>query len=129
MGTEKFKQDQLSLNLQKNSKGLFECRGRIQGSYPIYLPPSVVLSEKLGQDARILRLHGGGGLTMTYIRRDYWIPRQRRLTKKVIRGCFGYKKCQAAAFKSLPPGNLAIDRTTGSVPFQILGVDYAGPIS
>ena len=129
MGTEKFKQDQLSLNVQKNSKGLYECRGRIQGSYPIYLPPSVVLSEKLVQDAHILTLHGGGGLTMTYIRRDYWIPRLRRLTKKVIRGCFGCKKFQAAAFKSPPPGNLPIDRTTGSVPFQIVGVDYAGPIS
>ena len=129
MGTEKFKQDQLNLNLQKNGKGLYECRGRIQGSYPIYLPPSAVLSEKLVQDVHILTLHGGVGLTMTYIRSDYWIPRLRRLTKKVIRGCFGCKKFQAAAFKSPPPGNLPVDRTTGSVPFQIVGVDYAGPIS
>ena len=43
MGTEKFKQDQLSLNLQKNSEELYECRGRIQGSYPAYLPPNAVL--------------------------------------------------------------------------------------
>ena len=28
-GTEKFEEDKLTLNLQKNSDGLYECRGRI----------------------------------------------------------------------------------------------------
>lgn len=65
---------------------------------------------------------------MAFIRRDYWIPRLRRLTKKVIRGCFGCEKFQVTAFHSPPPGNLLIDRTMGSVPFQVMGVDYAGPI-
>ena len=118
----------MRLNLQKNGEGLYECRGRIQGSYTTYLPPSAVLSEKLIQDAHTLTLHEGVGLTMAFIQCDYWIPRLRRLTKKVIRGCFGCKKFQTTAFHSPPPGNLPIDRTTGSVPFQVLGVDYAGPI-
>ena len=129
IGTEKFKQDQLSLNLQKNSEGVCECRGRIQGSYPVYLPPNTVLSEKLTEDAHVLTLNGGVGLTMTYIIRDYWIPRLRRLTKKVIRGCFGCKRFQATALQNPPPGNLPVERTNGSVPFQVVGVDYAGPIS
>ena len=126
--TEKFNNDKLTLNLQKNNEELYECRGRIQGSYPIYLPSSAVLTEKLVLDAHILTLHGGVGLTMAFIRRDYWIPRLRQLTKKVIRGCFGCKKFRAVAFQSPPPGNLPVDRTMGSVPFQVLGVDYAGPI-
>ena len=112
--TEKFMQDQLRLNLQKNSEGLYECRGRIQGRYRIYLPASTVSSEKLVQDSHVLTLHGGVGLTMAFIRRDYWIPRLRQLTKKVIRGCFGCKRFQATAFHGPPPGNLPIDRTTGS---------------
>ena len=119
----------MSLNLQKNSEGVCECQGRIQGSYPVYLPPNTVLSEKLTQDAHVLTLHWGVGLTMTYIRRDYWIPSLRRLTKKVIRACFGCKRFQATAFQNPPPGNLPVERTTGSVPFQVVGVDYAGPIS
>ena len=127
-GTEKFNEDKLTLSLQKNSEGLYQCRGRIQGIYPIYLPPSAVLSEKLVQDAHMMTLHGGVGLTMAFIRRDYWIPRLRQLTKKVIRSCFGCKKFQAKAFGSPPPGNLPIDRTMGSVPFQVLGVDYVGAI-
>ena len=66
-------QDQLRLNLQKDSEGLHECCGRIQGSYPIYLPASAVLSEKLVQDVHILMLHGRVGLTVTFIRHNYWM--------------------------------------------------------
>ena len=65
---------------------------------------------------------------MALIKRDYWIPQLQQLTKKVINGCFGCKKFQAKAFGSPPPGNLPIDCTMGSIPFQVLGVDYAGPI-
>ena len=87
------------------------------------------ISEKLIQDAHVLTLHGGVGLTMTYIRRDYWIPCLRRLTKTVIHGCFGCERFQAAAFQNPPPGNLPLECTTGSIPLQVVGVDYAGPIS
>lgn len=65
-GTKNFKQDQLRLDLQKNGLGLYGCRGRIQGSYSIYLPPDAPLSEKLTQDAHIMTSHGGVGLTMTF---------------------------------------------------------------
>ena len=62
-----------------------ECRR----SYPIFLPPLALLSEKMVLDALVQTLHGGVGLTMAYIRRNYWIPRLRQLTKKVIRKYFG----------------------------------------
>ena len=54
----------------KEQRRLYECRGKIQGSYPIYLPlaPSAVLWEKLVQDAHMLTLHGRVGLTMALIR-------------------------------------------------------------
>ena len=51
----------------KEQRRLYECRGKIQGSYPIYLPPSAVLSEKFVQDAHMLTLHGRVGLTMALI--------------------------------------------------------------
>ena len=49
--TEKFQEDKLRLNLQKRAEGIYECRGRIQGDYPIYLPPRTTLSEKIVQEA------------------------------------------------------------------------------
>ena len=65
-------QDQLRLNSYKDTEGLYEYRGRIQGSYPIYLPGSAVLSEKWVQVVPLLTFHGGVlDLTMASIRRDY----------------------------------------------------------
>ena len=41
--TDEFQEDKLRLNLQPNTRGLYECRGRIQGEFPLYLPPDVHL--------------------------------------------------------------------------------------
>ena len=98
--TEKFLEDQQRLNLQKNEDGIYECRGRIQGCYPMYLPPGVPFSEKMVQGAHILTLHWGVGLTLAQVRQGYWIPRLRQLAKNVINHCYGCKKFHAAAFDS-----------------------------
>ena len=66
------------------------------------------------------------GLTMTFIRQGYRVPR--RLTKKVIKGFYGCKNFQVAAFANLPIASLPTDRIEGSVPFEVLGVDFAGPV-
>ena len=127
--TDKFLEDQERLNLQKNDQGIYVCRGRIQGHYPVYLPPRVVLSEKMVQDAHILTLHGGVGLTMAHVRQEYWIPRLRQLAKNVVNHCYGCKKFHVTKLQNPPPGNLPVDRTEGTFPFQVVGVDYAGPIT
>ena len=74
------------------------------------------------------RQHGGVGPTMAAVRQNYWIPRLRRLAKQTIRSCFGCKRFQATRTPCPPPGNLARERTEGSVPFKVVGVDFAGPI-
>ena len=127
--TDKFLEDQERLNLQKNDQGIYVCRGRIQGHYPVYLPPRVVLSEKMVQDAHILTLHGGVGLMMAHVRQEYWIPRLRQLAKNVVNHCYGCKKFHVTKLQNPPPGNLPVDRAEGTFPFQVVGVDYAGPIT
>ena len=119
---------QIKTELTTELSWVYECRGRIQGEFPLYLPPAARLSKKIVKDAHIVTLLGGVGLTMTLVRSDYWIPQLRQLTKKVINNCFGCKKFLATAFHSLPPANLPTDRTIGSTPFQVIGVNYAGPM-
>ena len=121
--TDEFKKDQLSLNLQRNSRGLYECRGRIQGSYPLYLPPTYHITEEIAFQAHVRTLHGGVGLTMTEIRQHYWVPRFRQLVKQIRHNCNG-----CIAFANPPPGYLPADRVEGSRAFQVTGVDFAGPI-
>ena len=129
LNTDQFQEDRLKVNLHKNAEGLYECRGRIQGSYPAYLLPDDLLTEKMVHDVHVLSLHGGVGLTMMLIRQEYWVQRLRRLTKKVITGCYGCKKFQVAAFANPPTASLPTDQTEGSVPFEVLGVDFAGPMA
>ena len=91
------------------------------------LPESHNMSEKT-QDAHLQTLHGGAGWTMSMVREAYWIPKLHQLTKKVIRKCYGCKHFMATAFANPPTGNLPRERTEGSIPFQVIGVDFAGPI-
>ena len=123
MSNANFEKDQEQLNLQPNVDGVLECRGRIQGEYPIYLPDSVLLAAKVVQ-----RAHGGVGLTMANVREKYWIPRLRKLTKRVVRNCSGCKLFQAVAFTNPPPAPLPRERTEGNTPFNVTSVDFAGPV-
>ena len=74
-GTEKFKDDQQQLSLQKNENGVYVSHGRIQGEYPTYLLPSALFSESLVMNAHFSTPDGGVGLTMAAIQEDYWILR------------------------------------------------------
>ena len=65
---------------------------------------------------------------MTKVRELYWVPRLRALVKQVLRACSGCKRFQAMALATPPPGLLPTDRTEGSTPFEVIGVDFAGPI-
>ncbi|XP_066921639.1 uncharacterized protein [Clytia hemisphaerica] len=103
--------------------------GRIDGDYPIYLPTNDVFSEKLIQHAHKKTLHGGVGFTMADVRKDYWIPRLRQMTKSAIHRCNGCKRFHAIAFSRPKPGNLPADRTVRDRPFQIVGLNFAGPFT
>ena len=125
---ETFKQDSTRLNLQKNDEGTLVCKGRIQGEFPVSLPAKHLLSERIVDQAHRKTLHGGVGLTMSKVREDYWIPKLRSITKKVIRKCYGCKRFHTLPVPAPPQGNLPKERTEGTTPFGVVGVDYAGPI-
>ena len=128
-GLDKFKEDELRLNLKPNAEGVLVCCGRIQGEYPVYLPDTSLYAEKIVEEAHRLTLHGGVGLTMAKVRETFWIPRLRRMVKRVVKRCAGCKRFQAVAFANPPVGPLPDDRTKGTTPFEVIGVDYMGPMT
>ena len=78
----------------------------------------------------IYRTYMGGGvsLTMAKVRERFWIPKLRSLTKKIRSAYHRCKVFNATAFKSPPPGKLPLERITATTkPFDVVGVDYAGP--
>ena len=97
-----FQADKLQLNLQYNDQQVLECRGRIIGEYPIYLPDNHPFTAKLVLNAHLSTLHGRVGLTMAKAREKYWIPLLRRLVKKLRGSCHGCIRFRARGFKAIP---------------------------
>ena len=116
------------LNLQANESRLLECRGRIAGHYPLYLPDTSLFSNKLVEHEHRAILHGGISLTMARVRQHYWIPKLRSLMKRVRSNCWGCKRSQARPWSQPALGPLPSSRTTGSTPYSVIGVDFVGPI-
>ena len=65
---------------------------------------------------------------MIQVRECYWVPRLRKLVRKVIKSCNGCYRVQAKAYTDPPPGKLPTDRTEGSDVFEAVGVDFARPL-
>ena len=120
--------DKERLGVQRNEEGVLVCKGRLQGQYPVYLPDSHPYTTKLVEDAHQRTLHGGVSLTMARIRENVWVPRLRRMVKRAIKRCYGCRRFHVKPVGRPPPGNLPVDRTEGNRPFQVVGVDFAGPI-
>lgn len=123
-----FEKIRLQLNIQQNESRILECRGRIEGDYPVYIPRNSTLAKKLVERAHLATLHGGVAMTMTKVRERFWIPKLRRLVKQVRKDCYGCVRFRARAYEKPPPGKLPKTRTQGSTPFEVVGVDFAGPI-
>ena len=65
---------------------------------------------------------------MTRVRERYWVPRLRKLAKQVVKACSGCKRFETTTLAALPPGLLPTDRTEGNTTFEVIGVDFAGPL-
>lgn len=116
------------LNLKPNAEGVMTCHGRIQGQTPIYLPSSERFTEKLVHQVHCETLHGGVALTMAAVRERYWVPKLRSLVKSVRSKCFGCKRFSATPARNPIPGQLPEDRTTVGGAFEVIGLDFAGPL-
>lgn len=68
-------------------------------------------------------------MTMAEIRQIYWIPRLRKIVKWVRNSCYAYKRCHVVPFEKPEISVLPRERTEGSRPFELAGIDYAGPIT
>ena len=76
----------------------------------------------------VIRFTREVGLTMAALQEKYWVPRLRSLVKAVRSKCWGYKRFRLLVITPPIPGQLPKDRTTVGTAFEIIGVDFAGPI-
>ncbi|CAB4030493.1 Hypothetical predicted protein, partial [Paramuricea clavata] len=82
----------------KQQLGQPTCQGEIccqSGEYPVFISDSTLLAEKLVAKAQKQRYRWNITLTMVEIRQKFWIPRLRKLTKRVLKSCWGCKRFRA----------------------------------
>ena len=93
----------IQLNLQPNDAGVVECRERIEGDYPVFLPQNHLFTRKLVEQVHLTTLHGGVGITMAKVRDQYWVPKLRQLVKRVRSDCWGCKRFRVQSYENPPP--------------------------
>ena len=88
-----------------NQQVVQECKGRVVGAYPVYLPS--VLSQRviiLAYKGALQDIDKGLTMTMTQVGSTYWIPTLRRLVKSVLTNCYACVKFKVMFYSYPKPG-------------------------
>lgn len=99
-----------------------------QERHPIVIPPNAHYTRLLILDAHRQVLHSGVRDTLIQVRERFWIIRARQQVKLVIRRCTICRKHDARHATQVE-GQLPADRVTTGHPFQVTGIDFAGPLT
>ena len=124
----------LKLNPFLDQNGLLRLGGRLQESnlsydekHPVILPKKSYITKRIIWQVHEESMHGGVNIILTLIRQKYWVIQARQQIKKIINKCI---KCRKLKGKSgmEPFAPLPRDRVTMGCPFQVTGIDFAGPL-
>ncbi|XP_064462757.1 uncharacterized protein LOC135373589 [Ornithodoros turicata] len=117
-----------------DGNGILMVSGRLQHStlplhvkHPVLLPHGHRFTELAVDAAHRRLLHAGVQETMADMRDHYWIPRCRQLVKKILHQCTACARHRAKP-ATAPVAPLPGDRVSQSGPFDVIGVDFAGPL-
>ena len=118
------------MGLRADKDGILRCVGRVPNYHPVFLPRNSKLATLIVQQVHEQMLHGGVSTTMCRMKENYWIPKLRSLTKKVIRNCNVCRRYwkKPISTSHSPDSTLPVFRTELSNPFAVTGVDFAGPV-
>ena len=117
------------------SDGFLRVQGRLEEAgeltygekHPILVPGRNHLAMLITRYAHEFLKHAGVATMLTYLRNEYWILGGRRVAKEVKRYCVDCEKQDAPAGGEIMPP-LPEDRVTPASPFQVMGMDHAGPL-
>ena len=113
---------------------LIKVTGRIELSFddrmvspPILLPAYHPITKLIILAIHERLLHAGIRTTLAEVREEFWIIRDRQQVKKHLSHCVTCRKQTSRHFDE-SPAMLPLDRIREAEPFEIVGVDYAGPL-
>lgn len=95
--------------------------------FPIILPSKNNIVDTLIMDFHRNSCHAGVQTLLSMLREKYWILGGRRTIRSVLNKCVICRRHASKPVSVISPP-LPADRVCDSVPFQITGVDFAGPL-
>ena len=117
-----------------DENGVLRVGGRLQNSelavaatHPVILHRKSQLARLLAEQIHQRALHAGPATTLSLLSYGHSIIGAKRLVKSVSRACITCRRSYACnAGQKMAP--LPACRTTPSPPFQLVGIDFAGPL-
>jgi hypothetical protein len=91
------------------------------------LDPAHLLTKRIIYHVHLKLNHAGINIVMNHLREKFWILRYRRAVCSVIHKCTVCRR-HAAKHMETPPGLLPENRVRDTAAFEVIGVDYAGPL-
>ena len=121
------------LTLKFDEENIIRCYSRLENgnknSHPIMLSKNYELTKLM-----VLRCHrkvyhnGGVKQTLNELRAEFRINRGRSYVRKLLSSCFICKRLQSRSYNYPENSNLLSYQINATVPFQVCGVDYLGPL-
>ena len=113
---------------------LIRMKGRVQNSrltlaekHPIILPHQSQIVRLLVESIHQDQMHSGVNHTLVTLRNEFWVTHSRSVAKNVVRSCLTCRRYMPSRI-TVPMAPLPAERVTEATPFQIIGVDFTGPI-
>ncbi|XP_048006892.1 uncharacterized protein LOC125242210 isoform X2 [Leguminivora glycinivorella] len=123
----------LQLAVFVDGDSVIRVGGRLQNAdcnyeqkHPILLDGKHYFTRLLMEGEHLRLLHAGPQLLLSSIRAEFWPVGGRTLARSVVHKCITCVRLRGEAMKPLM-GNLPADRVTSFYPFQVCGLDFAGP--
>lgn len=72
-------------------------------------------------------MHAGVRDTLVQVREKYWILQGRQMVKQIVAHCHICKRLKVKPAQQVT-AHLPRDRITESLPFEVMGIDFTGPL-
>ena len=122
-----------NLTLKFDEGNIIRCYSHLKNgnknSHPIMLLRNHELTKLI-----VLRCHkkvyhnGGVKQTLNDLQAEFWINRGRSYVRKLLNNCFICRGLRSRSYNYPQHSNLPSYRINATVPLQVCGVDYLGPL-
>ena len=123
-----------NLNPFMDEHGLLRVGGRLQKTdwtfpqkHPWILPDKEKFTELQVRRAHADVMHSGLQETLTQVRERFWVLKGRQVTKRIVNDCLICRRFKVKHGEQTT-APLPRDRLTEAPPFEVTGVDFAGPL-